>query len=103
MTKLLFKESTLTNSVIRSLDNSADFLDVALREIYSMSIPGGFGQSSNLNSCVQDIKKIRNEILDLKKWTSESCKKFDNSLQNMDSVAVLLPKSKISLRKEVVR
>ena len=93
MAKLLFKESPLENVVIRSLDNGLEYLNDANRQIYSISIPNDFTEAGNLKKCLSDIQNIKKEISDLKNWGIDSCKKFDNAIQNMNSVATLLPKS----------
>lgn len=103
MAKLLFKESPLTNTVIRSLDNSLEYLNDANRQIYSISVPSDFGESGNLKKCLTDIQNIKKEIADLKNWGTDSCKKFSNAIQNMSSVAVLLPKNQLQVRNRVVR
>ncbi len=103
MSKLLFKEVPLENTVIRSLDTGLEYLNDANRQIYSINIPSDFRESSNLTSCLNDVKAIRKEILNLKTWGIDSCKKFDNSLQNMNSVATLLPKTQLQVRTGVIR
>ena len=103
MAKLLFKESPLENVVIRSLDNGLEYLNDANRQIYSISIPNDFTEAGNLKKCLSDIQNIKKEISDLKNWGIDSCKKFDNSLQNMNSVATLLPKSQLQVRNGTVR
>lgn len=103
MSKLLWKESPFTNIVVRGLDNSLDYLEEAVRLIYSMSIPSSFSESAGLKNCVDEIKNIRTNVSDLKKWGENSTKKFNSALQDMNSVATLLPKSQVQIRKEVVR
>lgn len=103
MSKLLFKESPLENVVIRSLDNGLEYLNDANRQIYSISIPNDFTEAGNLRKCLSDIQSIKKEIADLKNWGTDSCKKFDNALQNMNSVATLLPKSQLQVRNGTVR
>ncbi len=103
MTKLLYKQSPLENTVIRSIDNSIGYLNQAVREIYSMDIPGDFSQSGNLRNCLNGIKNVKSSLTDLKSWGNNSVKKIDNSLENMTNVAALLPKSQVEVRNEVVR
>lgn len=103
MSKLLFKENTLENTVIRSLDTSLEYLNDANRQIYSISVPTDFKESANLMNCLKDVKSIKKEIFDLKNWGTDSCKKFSNALQNMNSVASLLPKTKLQVRTGVIR
>lgn len=103
MAKLLFKESAFTNVVIRSLDNSLEYLNDANRQIYSISVPHDFGESNNLMKCLTDVQSIKKELVDLKNWGTDSCKKFNNAIQNMNSVATLLPKSQLQVRNRIVR
>ena len=103
MAKLLFKESPFTNTVMSSLDSSLEYLNQASRQIYSMGIPYGFSESANLKNCFDGINYVKSEIANLKSWGIDSCKKLDLVLQNTNSVAILLPKSQICIRSEVVR
>lgn len=103
MAKLLFKESPFTNSVMRSLDNALEYLNDANRQIYSISVPNDFQESGNLKQCLSDVQTIKKEISDLKNWGTDSCRKFDNALQNMNSVASLLPKSQLQVRNGIIR
>lgn len=103
MSKLLFKESPFTNVVLRSLDTSLEYLNDANRQIYSISVPNDFSESANLNNCLNDVKNIKKEIFELKTWGKDSCKKLDNAVQNMNSVATLLPKNHLQVRTGVIR
>ncbi len=103
MAKLLFKESPFTNVVIRSLDNGLEYLNDANRQVYSISVPHDFRESDNLKKCLIDVQNIKKELTDLKNWGTDSYKKMSNALQNMNSVASLLPKSQLQTRNRVVR
>ncbi len=103
MSQLVFKESPLTNTVMKSLERTNDYLNQAVREIYSIDIPGDFSQSGNLHNCVNSIKNIRDEINNLKNWGADSCTKIHHSVDNMRNVASLLPKTKVQIRTEIIR
>lgn len=103
MAKLLFRESPFTNTVIRSLDNSLEYLNNANRQIYSINIPNDFRESGNLKKCLEDVQSIKKEITSLKTWGTDSCRKINNAIQNTNSVASLLPKTQLQVRNLVVR
>ncbi len=103
MAKLLFKESPFINVVIRNLDNSLEYLNDANRQIYSISIPNDFKESNNLKDCLNDVKNIKKELQELKNWGIDSNKKLENALQNMNSVASLLPKTHLQVRNGMIR
>lgn len=103
MAKLLFKESPFTNIVIYGLDNCLNYLNDANQFIYSISIPRDFGKKSQLQDCLTEIRKIRKDISDLKTWGVDSCKKYNNALKDMNSLASLLPKLQLQVRNLVVR
>lgn len=103
MSKLLFKESTLENVVIRSLDSSLEHLNNANRQIYSISIPDSFNESQNLKDCLNDVQAVKRKVENLKQWAIHSSQKFENVLQDMSGESLLLPKTQLQVRNTVVR
>lgn len=103
MSKLSFKGSILENVVIRSLDTSLEHLKDANRQIYSISIPDNFSESRNLKNCLNDVQMIKKQLEDLKLWSVNSNKKFEDVLQDMNRESILLPKTQLQVRNLVVR
>lgn len=103
MSKLLFKEQILRDSVLQSLDNTATEMKLASQKTYSMNIPSGFSKYTELANCKRSIIQLSTEIQNLKKWVEESCKSIDDAITSMSNESLLLPQSQLQTRKEVVR
>lgn len=103
MSKLLFKEQMLRNSVLQSLNNASTDMKLASQKTYSMNIPSGFSKYTELANCKHSIIQLSKEIQTLKKWGEDSCKSIDDAITSMSNASLLLPKSQLHTRKEVVR
>ena len=103
MSKLLFKEQIVYDSVLQSLGNTISEMNQASQKTYSMSIPSGFSKYTELSNCKSSIIQLTKELQELQTWINNSCKKFDNALTSMNNEALLLPQSQLQVRKEVVR
>ena len=103
MSKLLFKEQVLRESVIQSLSNTVEEMKLATQKTYAMNIPSGFPKYTELASCKNSIVQLSTELQNLKKWLEDSCKIVDDAITSMNNESLLLPQSQLQTRKEVVR
>jgi hypothetical protein len=92
MAKLMYKGEQVNGAVTYSISNSMDYLNKAVNECYSMSIPSSFSGRRGLENCKSQIFETRRRLLDLKEWIDKTERTLMNLERDLQGSSIVLPK-----------
>lgn len=98
MTKLLYKEAPLTNSVIPNLQDGFTYLGNGIQGMSSLSVPGSFPLKWKLNEIESTLSDCKKELIEEKEHLNTSIFKLDTELDSLEKRASILPITEISNR-----
>jgi len=76
----------LTNKVLPPLNEGVNDLEAAENIISSISVPIGFDYTNEVYRTPQNIRGIKKEVNEIKKWISEVVNKFENAEKQNENI-----------------
>lgn len=103
MTKLIFKETELSKTIIPNLEYAIEKLNSAASQASKLSIPNNFKYSRNLNQLLEDITIIRNDINSIKEWILQSNVHIDNTIKEIENELNAIKNIEIKKRESAIK
>lgn len=103
MSKLLFIEKSMNDIIAPSLKNGIEELKSATQNVSSIDVPSGFSYAQEMENLKNSIMSIYKDLQNLESWVADSNRKIGLTETNASDMALLLPQSRLTTRKEVVK
>lgn len=102
MSKVNLNYSNISINCINQLDSAINYLNDVIRYLQQHSVPYDFNRKSSYDNSLSNIKKQRDELINIKEWIVSSNKNYDSMIEKLESQAIQLPTYKLKKRRTII-
>ena len=102
MAKVELNYEPIESSCITSLDSVIDSLSQAISYLQQNSVPGDFYRRTTLLNTIDDLKKQRVQLSNIKSWLVNSNKNYDSMIDKLNVQASQLPVYQVKSRSSII-
>lgn len=102
MSKVNLNYSNISINCINQLDSAINYLNDVIRYLQQHSVPYDFNRKSSYANSLSNIKKQRDELINIKEWIVSSNKNYDSMIEKLESQAIQLPTYKLKKRRTII-